>query len=163
VLALVRSDRVVVRIRESLGRIDPRIEWPHGLVRFGVASCVAVVAALGAAYFVKAIELLDGEARSNAAANYDDRAFGGGIALGVDQEALEEARGWIPKDGTYRLVVDASATNIGQFARYYLMPRRPKPDARWVLCYRCDLSRFDDRLDVVYKDDAGVTLGRLHP
>jgi hypothetical protein len=162
-LALVRSDRVVVRIRESLGRIDPRIEWPHGLVRLGVASCVAVVAALGLAYFVRALDRLDGDAGRNAAANFDDRSFGGGNALGVDKEALEEARGWIPRDGTYRLVVSTHATNIGQFARYYLMPRRPKPDARWVLCYRCDLSRFDDRLDVVYKDDAGVTLGRLHP
>ena len=78
-------------------------------------------------------------------------------------EVLNEARGWIPENGSYRLLVGPSSTDIDfrNYARYFLMPRRPAPDARWVLCYECDLSRLGSELDVVWKDNEGVLLGRL--
>lgn len=155
------SDHLRARLRTSFGRIDPRAEWPQGFVRLGVAACVAVVVVLGLVYLAKAVDRLGDEAGGNAAANYDDREFAGGTALGVDQEALSEARGWIPEHATYRLAVGPSATNVDQFARYFLMPRRPDPDARWVLCYVCDRSRFGDRLQVLWQNDAGIAVGRL--
>jgi len=160
-LAPGRSDRLAGRARRQLGRIDPRSDRPHGLVRLGVAVCVALTLALGLVYFVKAVDRLRADARANAASSFDDRQFGGGLSLGVDQEALEEARGRIPERARYRLVVGPSAPNVDHFARYFLMPRRPDPDARWVLCYDCDLSPFGDELHVVWQNDAGIVLGRL--
>ena len=156
-----RSDRLAGRARRQLGRIDPRSDRPHGLVRLGVAVCVALTLALGLVYFAKAVDRLRTDARANAAASFDDRQFGGGISLGVDQEALQEARGRIPEHARYRLVVGPSAPNVDHFARYFLMPRRPDPEARWVLCYDCDLSPFGDELHVVWQNDAGIVLGRL--
>jgi hypothetical protein len=126
-----------------------------------VVACLALTAAVGLVYFAKAVDALGDDARVNAAANYDDRELAGGTALGVDQEALVEARGLIPKEETYRLVVGPRATNIGQFTRYFLMPRRPADDARWVVCYECDLSSFGGELHVLWQNDAGVAVGRL--
>ena len=156
-----RSDPVVVRVRLSLGRIDPRMEWPRGFVRFGVAAWLAVTVLLGLLYFGKAVDRLGGEATRNATANFDDRAFGGGNALGVDKEALNEARGWIPARGTYRLLVGPDAADIRNYVRYFLMPRRPDPGAAWVLCYGCDLARLGDELEIVWRDAAGIAVGRL--
>ena len=158
---MTSSDHFVAGLRGSLGRIDPRTDWPHGLARLGVAACLAVTVVVGLVYLVEAVDTFGGVASGNAAAAYDDRAFGGGDAPGVDQEALTEARGRIPEHGTYRLVVGQGATNIGQFARSFLMPRRPASDARWVLCYDCDLSSFGDGLEVVWQNDAGIAVGRL--
>lgn len=156
------SASLLARIRVSVASIDPRVEWPHGLVRLGVAACIAVMVVLGLVYFVRAVDRLGDDASRNAAANYDDREFGGGNTLGVDKTALYEARGWIPEDEAYRVVLgDAVDANIAQYARYFLMPRRPDPEARWVLCYGCDLAGFGDRLRIVWQNDAGIALGRL--
>jgi hypothetical protein len=160
-LALGAPDDVLGRVRRSFGRIDPRTEWPHGLVRFGVAAWIAVTVALGLVYYVRAVDRLGGDASDNAGASYDDRALAGGSALGLDEEALIEARGRIPEYGAYRLVTGPTAENIGQYARYFLMPRRPEPDARWVLCYDCDLAALGAGLRIVWQNDAGVVLGRL--
>ena len=160
--AVSSSAHRLAHIRGSLGRIDPRMEWPHGFVRFGVAACIAVAVVLGLVYFMRAVDRLGDDARRNAAANYDDREFGGGNALGVDKTALYEARGRIPADERYRVVLgDLADPNIAHYAGYFLMPRRPDSDARWVLCYGCDLSRFGDRLRIVWQNDAGIALGRL--
>ncbi|HEY1317719.1 MAG TPA: hypothetical protein VGF10_10910 [Gaiella sp.] len=156
-----RSDRLAARAGRQLGRIDPRLDPPHGLVRLGVAVCIALTLVVGAVYFVKAVDRLGADARTNAATSFDDRQYGGGLSIGVDQTALDEARGRIPERASYRLVVGPSAPNVDQFARYFLMPRRPDPDARWVLCYDCDLSRFGDELHVVWQNDAGIALGLL--
>lgn len=117
--------------------------------------------ALGLVYFVRAVDLLGDDAGQNAAANYDDREFGGGNALGVDKQALAQARGLIPQRGTYRLLVGPNAADLRNFVRYYLMPRRPDPDASWVLCYGCDLASAGNELQVLWQNDAGITLGRL--
>ena len=155
------SDHLLARIRGSLSRIDPRMEWPHGLVRLGVAACVAVTVGLGLLYFDKAVDRLGGDASRNADANYDDREFGAGNALGVDKDALYQARAWIPENESYRLVADTRLEEIDQYSRYFLMPRRPDPDAPWVLCYGCDLSSFGDELRIVWQNDDGLAVGRL--
>lgn len=126
-----------------------------------MAFCVAMSLVVGLVYFAKAVDKLGTDASANADANDDDRALAGGNSLGVAQEALIQARGLVPERGAYRLVLGPDATNIGQFARYFLMPRRPKADARWVLCYACDLSSLGNDLVVVWRDDAGNAVGRL--
>lgn len=160
-MAVRRSDRLAARARAALGRIDPRLDWPHGFVRFGVAACLAVTVVLGLVYFVRGVDRLGDDASLNAAASFEDRAFGGGNALGIDTAALTAARGLIPENESYRLLVGSRATNVDQYARAFLMPRRPDPGARWVLCYACDLARVDGSLRVVWRDDAGVVIGRL--
>ncbi len=150
------------RIRATLGHIDPRVQWPRGLARLGVAACVVVIVALGLAYFVRAVDRLGDAAGRNAGASFDDRELGGGTSLDVDAEALHEARSWIPEDGTYRFVASPDVREgTGQFVRYFLMPRRPDPDATWVICYRCDLSRLGGALQVTWRNDAGIAVGRL--
>jgi hypothetical protein len=155
------SDHLLARVRGSLDCIDPRTDWPQGFVRFGVAACLAVVVALGLVFFVKAVERLDHDASQNHATAFDDRAFGGGNALGVDKEALNEARGRIPAREAYRLLVRPDAADLRNFVRYFLMPRRPDAAASWVLCYDCDLTGLADRLSVVWQNDAGIVIGRL--
>ena len=132
-------------------------------MRLGVVACLAVAIVLGPVYYVKAVHRLGADASRNAAANFDDRELGGANALGAKTDVLNEARGWIPENGSYRLLVGPSSTDIDfrNYARYFLMPRRPARDARWVLCYECDLSRLGSDLDVVWQDDEGVLLGRL--
>jgi hypothetical protein len=155
------SDDLFARIRGSLHRIDPRMDWPQGFVRFGVAACLAVVVAMGLVYFAKAVDRLGDDAALNAALSFDDREFGGGNALGVDKEALNQARGRISARDAYRLLVAPDAADLRNYIRYFLMPRRPDPEAGWVLCYGCDRAQVGDGLTVVWENGAGVTLGRL--
>jgi hypothetical protein len=155
--------------RALLDRIDPRIDWPSGAARLGVAGCVAATIAVGAVWFVRAIDGLDAVAEENASANFDDREFGGGNSLVVDKGALYEARALIPEGGTYRIVTgpgvqgasELTEPYIDQFARSFLMPRRPTSGSPWILCYGCDLSELDDRFRIVWTNDAGISLGRL--
>jgi hypothetical protein len=126
--------------------------------------CVVVTAALGLVYFVRALDRLGDDASRNAAANYDDREFGAGNALGADKEALYEARAWIPADESYRIVAGtgvAGADDIRMYARFFLIPRRPDPGARWVVCYACDLSSLGDGVQIVWQNDSGFAIGRL--
>ena len=114
------------------------LEWPHGIARLGVILCVSLAIVLGVVYFVRAVDRLGDDAARNAATNYDDREFAGGNSLVADKGALYEARGRIPEDGTYRVLVGPRAVEgateltkpyIDQFARSFLMPRRPAADA----------------------------------
>ena len=126
-----------------------------------MVACLAVIIVLGLFYFVRAVDRLGEEASTNATANYDDRAFGAGNALDVDKQALSQARGRIPESDTYRLLVPPEAADLRNFVRYFLMPRRPDPDASWVVCYGCDLASLGSRVRVVWKNNSGFTLGRL--
>lgn len=155
------SDHLFARIRGALGHVDPRRDRPRGLIRLGVAAYLALVVALGLIYFARAVDRLGGDAGRNAAAKYDDRKFGGGDALGVDEEALNQARGRIPEHAAYRLLVGHDAGDLVNYVRYFLMPRRPDPDASWVLCYRCDHAALGNGIHVVWANDAGIAVGRL--
>ena len=68
------------RLRAFLARVDPR-SGRHGLVRLGVASCVALAVVLGVVYGIRAVDRLGDGAEVNAAENYDDREFGGGNSI----------------------------------------------------------------------------------
>jgi len=147
------------------------LEWPRGVARLGVVLCVAVALGYGSVYFVRALDLLGDQASANAALNFDDREFAGGNAVVVANAALYEARGLIPEDETYRVATGpnvAGATEltedyIDQYARYFLMPRRPSPDARWIICYGCNPEAdLESELEVVWQGEtAGILLGRL--
>ena len=156
--------------REALlDRIDPRVDWPRGLARFGVALCVAVAMTLGLVYGVLAVDRLGDEAAVNAAENYDDREIGGGNSIVVDNRVLYEARARIPEDGTFRVATgpgvvgatDLTEQYVDQFARSFLMPRRPAADAEWIICYGCEVADLGDGAEVVWDNGGGIALVRL--
>jgi hypothetical protein len=137
--------------------------------RVGVASCLAAAVAVGAVYFVKAIDQLGDTASSNSSLAYDDREIAGGNSIIVDQTAAYESRSLIPVTASYRFASGnglRKKTNLTEtFAegwfRYFLMPRRPRPDARWVICYGCDTTSFGGAFEVRWKDGLGISIGRL--
>jgi hypothetical protein len=134
--------------------------------RGGVVACVAVAIALGLVYFVRTVDRLGDTADTNAAANFDDREFAGGNSLVVDKRALYEARALIPEDGSYRLVpgprvegaTELTEPYIDQYARYFLMPRRPDPGAEWIICYGCDPAGLERPATVVWENGSGISI-----
>ena len=121
---------------------------------------IVTVAVFGLVYLVRAVDRLDDTASTNAAMNFDDREFGGGNSLVVDKRALYEARSLIPEDGRYRIAAgpgvdgatDLTEPYIDQYARYFLMPRRPDPSAEWASLER--------PADVVWDNGAGISILR---
>lgn len=144
------------------------LEWPHGIARLGVILCVAVSVVFGPVYLWHAVGRLGDDAGRNANLNIDDREFAGGNSLVVDKRALYEARAQIPENGTYRVVAgpgvegatELTEPYIDQFARSFLMPRRPAPDASWILCYGCDVSELGTGVEVVWDNGAGIALAK---
>ena len=131
-------------------------------------ACVLLATGFAVVYFVKIVDRLDGTAAGNASMNFDDREFGGGNSLVVDKRALYEARSLIPEDGRYRVVAgpgvdgatDLTEPYIDQYARYFLMPRRPDPSAEWILCYGCDRASLERPIDVVWDNGGGIAILR---
>jgi hypothetical protein len=134
--------------------------------RAGVVVCVGVIVALSVVYSIRAIDLLADTAHANAAENYDDREFAGGNSLVVDKRALYNLRALVPEDGTFRVVAgpgvegatELTEPYIDQFARSFLMPRRPDPSAEWILCYGCDRDALDSPVEVVWDGGNGITI-----
>lgn len=139
------------------------------VVRSGVIACVVIAVVLGLVYFARGVDRLGDTADVNAAANYDDREFAGGNSLVVDKRALYQARSLIPEDGTFRVVAgpgvdgatELTEPYIDQFARSFLMPRRPSPEAEWILCYGCDTSSLEQPADVVWDNGVGISILRV--
>jgi len=136
-----------------------------------VAARVAVAASVvfGALYFVKALSDLDGRARANSELSFEDREIAGGNAILVSQDAAYEARGLIPPRATYRVRAGSllrnakplTSTYVESWYRYFLMPRRPAENARWIICYGCDASELGPSFETLWHDDNGVSIGRL--
>src|SRR5262249_51017051 len=102
------------------------------------------------------------------ALSFADREIAGGNGLVVDQGAVYAARGLIPNDQTYRVVVgpdyeggtDLTGTYVDSYYRYFLLPRRPAEDASWIVCYGCDLSHYEGA-KVRWKDDEDISIAQV--
>jgi hypothetical protein len=148
---------------------SPRTAKPKNVSQGLVGACLAVTAVFVAVYLPRAIADLGDVASNNAALSYSDREIAGGNGIVVDQEAAYEARALIPADATYRVVTGSAvrdATNltplfVEPWFRYFLMPRRPAADARWIICYGCDVSKLGGSYSVVWQDGSGISIGRL--
>lgn len=153
----------------AVPRVGSLFSTRAGVTRLGVVICVVLATAFSGAYFVKALVELGDVAAANAEQNLDDKEFGGGNALVVDQTALYEARALIPENGTYRVLTGPALDDesgltrdhIEAYARYFLLPRRPAADARWVLCYGCRFRALGGGAETVWRSEAGVSLVRL--
>jgi hypothetical protein len=136
--------------------------------RLGVVCLVLVALAAAIVRYPSAIADANDTIAHNAALDYADREIAGGNSVVVDQAAMYEARSRIPAGATYRVVTGAKQPSfneltipfVAEFARSFLLPRRPSPTAPWVLCYGCDGSRFPNG-EVVWKDDEGISIIRL--
>jgi hypothetical protein len=143
------------------------IEWPKGPLRVGVLFLVATAAIAVVIAYPRLLRELGSDASRNSALSFADRDIAGGNGLVADQAAVYAARGLIPDDETYKVVVgpgyeggsDLTEGYVGSYYRYFLLPRRPAEDAPWIVCYGCDLSSYTAK--VVWKDDEGISIARV--
>jgi hypothetical protein len=134
-----------------------------------VVACLAIAIASASWSLPHAIERLDRKADENAALDYADREIAGGNGIVVDQVALYAARALIPRDGSYRVEIGtgfAEAKNvvpdqIATFVEYFLLPRRLSSSGTWIVCYGCDVSRWGERLNTVWSNGDGISVGEL--
>lgn len=109
-------------------------------------------------------------ARANAALDVFDREVGGGNSVIPDQALLFAARGSIPADETFTVAMgspqegwtDLTVPFAETFLRYFLLPRRTAPDARWILCFGCDRSAYPGAA-VEWEGDDGLSILKRVP
>jgi hypothetical protein len=143
----------------------PRPKWHDVVVVLGIVGALGV----GSVYFVKAIGRLDERADRNSALSFSDREIAGGNTVLVDQEAAYEALVLIGPTQAYRVITGdrlrnakpLTASFVDGWFRYFLIPRRPSRDARWIICYGCDTSRLGGRYIVRWHDANGISIGHL--
>jgi hypothetical protein len=137
--------------------------------RLGVMFCIATALSVGLVYYGKALRQLGNTASSNSALAYDDREIAGGNSVIVDQAAAYEARALIPAGTAYRFAIgpglrqrtELTEKYAGDWFRYFLMPRRQRFDAHWVICYGCDPATLGALYEVRWRDADGISIGQL--
>lgn len=138
-----------------------------GTRRLVVAFCVAVVLVALCVRYPDAFHDANQTARANAALDLVDRNVGAGNSVFPDQALLVEARGLIPLDESFAVAVgdpqpgwtELTAGSAEPFLRYFLLPRRLDPEARWIVCVGCDRSAYDG-VDTVWEGDNGLAILR---
>ena len=144
---------------------------PLGVLRVGVVFLIAVTLVAAAIRYSQAVRHLGEAAARNSALSYSDREIAGGNSVLPDQAAAYVARGLISKDETYHVAFGADYAGGTPLTRpfaesyylYFLMPRRPSDDARWLICYGCDLAEYGDRAKVVWRGPDEVSIVRVEP
>jgi hypothetical protein len=147
------------------------LEWPAGLVRIGVVFLVATAALAALVRYPGLLRELGSDALRNAALSYSDREIAGGNGLVADQGAVYAARGLIPRDASYDVAVgsefeggsDLTKDYVASYYRYFLLPRRPRERAPWVVCYGCDLAEYGSSAKVLWEDRYGISIVRVAP
>jgi hypothetical protein len=130
-----------------------------------IAYCVAVMVVAIVVRYPDTFRSANDAARQNARLDLFDRQFGGGNSVIPDQGLLVEARARIPTDGTFAVSVgdrqpgwtDLTAPFAETYSRYFLLPRRPASDARWILCFGCDRASYPGAT-VAWEGDDGLSL-----
>jgi hypothetical protein len=128
--------------------------------------CIAVVAVLGLTRLDEALGTFDQAADENAARAYLDRVYGDQTNILGSRRVVEDARLTIPETDTYRMVLGPielgryNALIAPDFVRYFLLPRREAPDARWILCFACDVDELGPGFEVLSKEN-DIVFGRL--
>jgi hypothetical protein len=142
---------------------------PRNARRAGAVLVSAAALVVACIYLPKALSRFGEVATSNSRLSYADREIAGGNSVIVDQNAAYEARGLIPSADTFRVRVgpamkDATPltlTHAESWFRYFLMPRRPSPRARWIICYGCDTTELGPSYRTVWRGESGISIGRL--
>jgi len=145
------------------------LERPGAPVRVGVIFLVAVTVIAAIAGLPHAFRERSDTATRNAALSFSDREIAGGNGLIVDQQAAYEARARIPVHASYRVAVDPryrggsdlTVPYVASWFQYFLMPRRPAPDAPWIVCYGCDVSQYGPRAQIVWRGPSHISLVKV--
>ena len=145
------------------------LEWPDGWIRAAVVLIVAVTSIAALVGFPFAFKDRADAAARNSATSYSDREIAGGNGLVDDQRVVYEARARIPANATYRVAVgtgfrggtDLTAPYVASWFQYFLMPRRPAQNARWIVCYGCDVAQYGTSAEVVWRGDDRIALVRI--
>jgi hypothetical protein len=153
----------------SLQPLEGLLAWPDGIARLGVMLVVGVTVVFCLAYLPRALDRLGNQADRNSALSFADRDIAGGNSILPDQVAAYEARALIPEREPYRVVVGPGLTKLpslplgyaDDWLSYFLMPRRQSRDARWIICLGCKPEELRGRYEVLWRDEIGVSIGRL--
>jgi hypothetical protein len=150
--------------------IGSLLDWPDGIVRLGVLLVVLTVLVAAAVRYPQQIRAVDAQADANARLSFADRDVAGGNGIFPEQRALYEIIGRIPATASYRVSIgparpDWTPLTSGSaelFLHYWLLPRRPSADGRWLICIGCDRAEYPGAREV-WSGEAGVSLLRLEP
>jgi len=150
-------------------RLSWWVEWPQGVIRTGVVFLVVVATVVVVGRLPTVVTQLEDDAANNSALSYADREIAGGNGVVVDQAAVYAARARIPVDETYHVAVapdyphgtEVTVPAVESYYQYFLMPRRPADDARWVVCYACDVLEVEPRTEVVWSGGADISIVRV--
>ena len=118
--------------------------------RLVVLFCIAVTLVALVVRYPDAFHDANETARANAALDLVDRDIGAGNSVFPDQRLLVEARGLIAPDETFSVAAgdpqpgwtELTAGSAEPFLRYFLLPRRLDPNARWIICVGCDRGAY---------------------
>jgi len=160
------EDRLIQRDDEPLFDDLPHVDAE---AQTRVVLVVLVSSVFGLVYFVKALTRLNDVATANDTLSFSDREIAAGNSIVVDQQAAYQARALIPHSESYRVVTGETVKDatpltlpfVESWYRYFLMPRRPAADARWIVCYACDVSKLGGPYSVIWRDKNGISIGRL--
>jgi hypothetical protein len=136
--------------------------------RIGVVICVAAAAYIGAARLDDTIAVFDFRADLNASASYRDRTYLPGRGLAGSWRVLEDARLWMPRDASYRVVEGSGIVGpeTHRYARFFLLglllPRRQtdSESAPFVFCYGCTRSTLGPRFHPLSGSGRELLFGR---
>jgi hypothetical protein len=150
-------------------RLSSRGEWPRGAIRTGVVFLVALASAAVLYELPGVVQDFEEEAATNSALSYSDREIAGGNGVIADQSAAYAARALIREDETFHVAVGAAYTGgtsltapyVESYYQYFLMPRRPADDARWVVCYGCDVAEVEPEAEVVWRGSDDISIVRV--
>jgi membrane protein implicated in regulation of membrane protease activity len=150
-------------------RLSWWVEWPQGPIRTGVVFLVALATVVVVARLPTVVRQLEDDVANNSALSYSDREIAGGNGVVVDQAAVYAARARIPEDETYHVAVasdyphgtEVTVPAVESYYQYFLMPRRPADDARWIVCYGCDVVEVEPRTEVVWRGAYDISIVRV--
>ncbi len=146
-----------VETRPAVGRGGEILAW------------IAISLTLAAALVGVTAVLRDRGERAdfNSHLDWADRQIAWGNGWMLSQDALYAARSLIPKGSDYTVEKGAESAYEDPltyrfaegYLRYWLMPRRQVPGARWVVCMRCEREELGAGARTVWEDtESGVAI-----
>jgi hypothetical protein len=144
-------------------------------VRFvGVVVLAAFVVAL--VQLPSAVRRFDRRASFNAHQSRIGETIAGADGVAIDNAFVIRALSLVPVHATYTLgmpespkvaatygIVPTTLLALPNYVRFLVLPRREADpsEAQYLLCYACDTSPFDKRMQRLWTDPKGFVIGKL--